>query len=1136
MMKTLKKLTAWLVDPSINFMERIFVVFTIISDIGVMIALIGDIVNHESIAEIAVLSATVIFVPVTTVLCVKRNKIHTATRVIVIGLVVVILPTVFIFGGGVEGGGVLWIIFSYLYIGLVLTGAWRVVLLIVLTLLSAAGYLIEYFYPELIFQHSRKMFYIDSFTSIVMVGVVCYVMVWFQNRLYQAENRRAKAETEKAEELNRAQSRFFSSMSHEIRTPINSILGLNEIILRQEDASDEIVRDAANIQGAGKMLLSLINDILDFSKIQAGSMDIVPVEYRVGDMLSEIVNMIWLRAKEKGLKFEVDVDPQVPTVLFGDEVRIKQILINLLNNAVKYTKSGSVSLHIESEGVGENCVLLKISVTDTGMGIKQEAIPYLFDAFRRVDQEKNRSIEGTGLGLSIVKQLLDLMGGTITVNSVYTQGSTFTVNVEQAIADARPIGDISIIGGAGGVARRKHERRFSAPEARVLIVDDNEMNLEVEKKLLGDTDLTVDTALSGAEALEKTLRSRYDVILMDHLMPEMDGIECFERLREQTGGLNRNVPVVVLTANAGSENRELYNAAGFDGYLVKPVSGAQLEDMLLKRLPEEKVIRMGSESMTAEELNTAKGYSRKIPVLITTSSMSDFPDSVIRHLGLDIIPFVIQTNEGTFRDGVEIGADEVTRYISAGKGVAVSSPPEVSDYVEFFGTMLKKAQHVIHISLTTSMSKEYERATQAAKSFENVTVINSGGLSSAVGLLVLTAYKLARQNHSPAQIAQELEGVKSHIHCSFAVQTIKYMAKRGFVSRNVHGMVKTLDLHPCISIRNDRAVLAGMWAGSMRRCYERYIFSTLNRFINPDLGVLFVTYVDIPEDELAWIEECIRRRANFERIIFQQASAAVSVNFGPGTLGLLFMDRGGKNYDLGTLVPTEKEIEDNGSDMQERAAAEDVRDPAQDSAQDGAAEPEGEDAWLADVPDISYGEALGNCGGADSFRKALELFYRSIDAKADEIERYWRGGDVKNYTVKVHALKSSARLIGALELSEQAKELEAAGNAGDTARIDALTPGLLEAFRAFSEKLGHLSGEAADDRPPIDAEKLAEAYAAIAECTGMMDYDMVELALESVKEYSLPTEDRKRMYDIRAALTELDWERVAELCRAAKND
>ncbi|MBO7353078.1 MAG: fatty acid-binding protein DegV, partial [Lachnospiraceae bacterium] len=481
-------------NPERDISERVFLIFSCISVLAVIIALIGDLLIGEDIREIAMLIAIIVFVPLVTFTCLYKNKIRLAIRLIVTCLVFAIMPALFFCGGGLSGGGVLWFIFSFTYVGLVVSGKWRTVMLVLIMILSFGCYFAAYFYPETVGAHSRELFFIDNYISLILVGLVCFFMGWSQNRLYKAENARAKKEAERAEELTRAQNRFFSSMSHEIRTPINSILGLNELILRDQSSSEEVLKDAAGIQGAGKMLLALINDILDFSKIEAGSMDIVPVDYRVDNLLSEIVNMIWLKAHDKGLKFDVSVDPKVPSVLYGDEVRIKQIIINLLNNAVKYTNEGRIELHIESEIKEDNNAMLLISVSDTGMGIKKEVIPHLFDAFRRMDEEKNRYIEGTGLGLSIVKQLVELMGGSVAVNSVYGEGTTFTVTIKQGISDGALIGELNIHN-QQTTKQSQYESSFKAPEARVLIVDDNEMNLEVEKRLLIDTEITVDTAI-----------------------------------------------------------------------------------------------------------------------------------------------------------------------------------------------------------------------------------------------------------------------------------------------------------------------------------------------------------------------------------------------------------------------------------------------------------------------------------------------------------------------------------------------------------------------------------------------------------------------------------------------------------------
>ena len=299
--------------------------------------------------------------------------------------------------------------------------------------------------------------------------------------------------------------------------------------------------------------------------------------------------MIWIKARQKGLDFRLHVDSSIPSMLCGDEVRIKQVLINLLNNAVKYTSEGSVTLSIRCERLTLNRVRVWYSVEDTGLGVKKENIPYIFNAFKRVDEEKNRHIEGTGLGLSIVHQLVELMGGEISVNSVYTKGSTFLVMLEQDIVDDHELGTFTLTSRAKARDGEHYKQSFEAPQAHILVVDDNDMNLKVVRKLLSETKVQIDTASSGAECLSLTQNIHYDAILMDHLMPEMDGIECLHALRTQPGGLCQDVPVIALTANAGSNNQLIYRKEGFSGYLAKPVSGALLEASVLSILPKELV-------------------------------------------------------------------------------------------------------------------------------------------------------------------------------------------------------------------------------------------------------------------------------------------------------------------------------------------------------------------------------------------------------------------------------------------------------------------------------------------------------------------------------------------------------------------
>ena len=583
----IKKIKSLLNDPDLDFQSKSFVVLSSIALIGLFSALISGLILGQSLmANLSVLIECLLFTGIF-LWAIYRNRIKTAMILISFFLVFIFLPSAFFTSGGAAGGTPVWFMFSSLFIIMTLSGKPKIIFLVSDIIIVSLCWWTGYTHPETVTEFSRTEAYFDSYLTLLIVIIVMTLLISYQALLFRRENDRVNRQKKEIEELNLSQKRFFSSMSHEIRTPINTILGLNEVILRQEGLSEEIKNDAGNIQGAGKMLLAIINDILDFSKMEAGRMDIVPMDYRVSDMLSDIANMIDLRAKEKGLSFEVNLDPETPSVLWGDEIRIKQIIINLLNNAVKYTSTGTVRLEIQSENAGDNRIELIICVSDTGIGIRQEVIPTLFDAFKRADQERNRYIEGTGLGLSIVKQLVDLMGGKVSVDSVYGEGSTFTVQLVQRVVDPREVGKIDVTDRE--IMQPKFNNMFTAPEASLLIVDDSKMNLIVEEKLLRGTQIMVDTAVSGADALELTRKKRYDVILMDHFMPKMDGLECFEKIRSQVDGKCTDIPVVVLTANAEAENREVYEKAGFDGYIIKPVSGSTLREALIKYLPKDKI-------------------------------------------------------------------------------------------------------------------------------------------------------------------------------------------------------------------------------------------------------------------------------------------------------------------------------------------------------------------------------------------------------------------------------------------------------------------------------------------------------------------------------------------------------------------
>ena len=414
--------------------------------------------------------------------------------------------------------------------------------------------------------------------------VVGQMITFFDITDLHESNKKMEQLKIEADNANVAKSNFLANMSHEIRTPINAVLGMDEMILREAN-EENIIEYAMSIKRAGETLLSLVSDILDFSKIESGKMTIINEPYNVEEVITDIINTFSLRMRQKGLTFITEIDEGIPKVLIGDEVRIKQIALNILSNAYKYTKEGYVNLKITSK-VNKNKCILTVSVEDTGSGIKKEALDKLFATFERIDEKKIRHIEGSGLGLNITKNLLLMMGSDIQVKSVFGRGSIFSFELEQKIVDKEPIGKIKAESIKLGDDYRK-DVQFVAPNARVLVVDDNVVNLSVMKGLLKKSQVIVDVASSGADAIKMTKKKEYHLIFMDHLMPEMDGMEALARIKEMDGNLNKNTPCIVLTANAISGAKEQYMNAGFDEYMTKPVDVELLDSNLVKFLPDD---------------------------------------------------------------------------------------------------------------------------------------------------------------------------------------------------------------------------------------------------------------------------------------------------------------------------------------------------------------------------------------------------------------------------------------------------------------------------------------------------------------------------------------------------------------------
>ncbi|MBR2408991.1 MAG: response regulator [Lachnospiraceae bacterium] len=419
---------------------------------------------------------------------------------------------------------------------------------------------------------------------------------------------------------NNAKSNFLANMSHEIRTPINTILGMDELILR-EAQNLNVLEYAQNIKKEGKTLMSLINDLLDFSKIESGKMELAEVSYETQALIHDVVAMFSIKTEEKGLEFEVDIASDVPAVLYGDELRLKQILNNLLSNAVKYTERGFVKLALEWNLRDEKTAVLDIRVRDSGIGIQKDNVKEIFEKFKRFDSVRNSRIEGTGLGMSITAQLLQLMDGEIFVESEYGIGSEFRVKIPQMIMDATPIGEYTYE--KQEPVKETFRVTFTAPDAKVLVVDDNVMNRVVVKGLLKHTLMQIEEADGGAECLKLTQNNHYDVILLDHMMPGMDGVETLQRLRSQNGTC-AGTPVIVLTANAVMGVKDFYMEKGFDDYMSKPISGTGLERMLLKYLPEELVLkrRVDEKQLMWEQTGQHKFRSEEIRNVLSMERIS----------------------------------------------------------------------------------------------------------------------------------------------------------------------------------------------------------------------------------------------------------------------------------------------------------------------------------------------------------------------------------------------------------------------------------------------------------------------------------------------------------------------------------
>ncbi|MCR5672098.1 MAG: response regulator [Lachnospiraceae bacterium] len=889
-----------------------------------------------------------------------------------------------------------------------------------------------------------------------------------------------------ADDANKAKSSFLANMSHEIRTPINAVLGMDEMIIR-ESKEKNIRAYARDIKTAGRTLLSLINDILDFSKIEEGRMEILPTQYDLSSVINDLINMIRTRAEKKGLKLEIEVDPDVPRILYGDEIRIKQIALNLLTNAVKYTTEGKVAMKVGFKKSKEDEIILCFKIEDTGIGIREEDMDKLFSPFSRIEENMNRSIEGTGLGMSIVRQLLDLMDSRLDVNSTYGEGSTFSFDIRQQVIKWDPVGDITKRLSEGSDDKEVYQELFHAPDAQILVVDDTEVNLTVMCNLLKQTLVKIDTASSGPEALNAAKERKYDIIFIDHMMPGMDGIETFNRIKEEAD--TNGTVCIALTANAVSGAREMYMEAGFADYLSKPVDGRRLEEMVRKYLPQDKV-KAAVVTDSGKIISSTDELGKKIlvvdddEVIIATSkeilgktftvigctdgaaakslAAEEKPDLILLDINLvGMTGFEVLEELKNDRDLRDIPVMFITADDDRQKE-ALGFKNGALDFIRkpFVPEVLRERSKRI-IALDGFQKDLKGQVRRQAKRAERLTKEMMLALSHTVDakdhytnghserVAAYAAEIGRRMGKSPDEQRQLYEIGLLHDIGKIGIPE-EIINKTEKLSDDEFARIKEHTLIGCEILKG----IVDMPELSMgaRSHHERYngkgYPDGLARDAIPEVARIICvadcydamtstrTYSDPKPQEVvrAEIERCAGEQ-------FDPDIANIMLSMIDDDKEFIMNERKGgcqvwKGYEELWLANDAK-----------TAQADTVK--AEKEQTDGGELPD----WLTSIEEIDTASAIANCGSKEGFMSVLSVFHNTAKDKADEIRELFDSQDYENYTIKVHALKSSARVIGASDLSDMAKDLEAAGKAGDIEKIKNDTEGLLKKYIALDDRL-----------------------------------------------------------------------------------
>ena len=912
----------------------------------------------------------------------------------------------------------------------------------------------------------------------------------------ETEHVRYMAELQKqrdiADNANAAKSRFLANMSHEIRTPINAVLGMDEMILRE--SREETIRTyASDIMSAGKTLLSLINDILDLSKVEEGRMEIVPVQYELATLINDLVNMISDRAVKKSLKFNVEVNENIPHVLLGDEMRIRQCALNVLTNAVKYTEKGSVLLKIDySEKDWEN-IYLKFTVSDTGIGMKEEDIEKLFQPYQRIEEARNRAIEGTGLGMSITRQLLELMGTELEVTSEYGKGSTFTFAIEQQIIDPDKIGDYANKFSDKKENSYTYRELFHAPDARILVVDDTEMNLTVMQSLLKQTQIHIDTASTGKDAITLTTVNKYDVLFIDHMMPDMDGIETLKKIRENMK--NQGTPAVALTANAVSGARDNYISSGFSDYLSKPVDSTLLEKMLYTYLPKDKLKETTDEGGKAEDNNLLD--RSKIFVIDDDETicstikniLSPFYEIKISLTGADAVKKIIEYNPDLILldihlsdgNGFEIMDSLKKEDQTAAIPILLVTGDEdtqteenafrrgASDFIRkpFVADILKqRTKRIIALyHYQRSIEDEVRKQTGRSKRLSREMML---ALSKTVDTKDhYTDGHSRRVAAMAAEIARRLGKTADEQIEIFEIGLLHDIGKIGVHEDIIHKETRLTDDEfseiRAHTLKGDE-ILKEITDMPRLRQGARWHHEHYDGKGYPD----GLAGNDIPEAaRIVCVADCYDAMTSTRTYSVPKKQSEVRAEierckntwFDPVIADvMLAMIDEDKDYrmnetaDIGWIWKEYDRLWVNPSD--ENVSISVSADNAGKLSLSEEKDMLPED--LTSLKDIDTKAGIRNCGSAEGYLEVLNTFYKTSGNKITEIQKYYDDSDWENFTVKVHALKSSAGIIGAAELSKFAERIEVAGKEKDTETIRRNIQDMLDLYNKTVNELSVL--------------------------------------------------------------------------------